>query len=85
MLPTMPIAAAKTYVQPGRSSEATTGLSENDSKIAALVPARHRARSRKMMYRASIRGRELSTSATMIGLTMKTAMMAAVAYARRGV
>ena len=36
----MPIAAAPRYAQPGRSTEATTGLSGIDPKIAALAPSR---------------------------------------------
>ena len=48
-------------------------------------PARISGALRKMMNRARSEVARLSTSATMIGLTMKTAMIAAVAYARRGV
>ena len=81
----MPTAAATMYAQPGRSSEATTGLSEIDPKIAAFVPSRMSAGLRKMMNRARSWVARFPTSATMIGGMMKTAMIAAVAYARRGV
>ena len=81
----MPTAAATRYAQPGRASDATTGLSGIEPKIAAFVPSRMSAGLRKTTIRAKSSLAWAPMMATMIGGMMKTAMIAAVAYARRGV
>ena len=78
-------AAVPTYSQPGRSSDVTTGLSGIEPKIAAFVPSSTSVGLNRTIARARSWFVRPPMMATMIGGMMKTAMIDAVAYARRGV
>jgi len=73
--------------QPGRFAAATLGLSGIEPKIAAFAPTRMSPGLRRTEARAmsAFPTPPWLRIATMIGGMMKTAMIAAIAYARRGV
>src|SRR5688500_9368813 len=77
--------AATMYAQPGRFAATIVGFGDTVSNTAAFTPSAMSLGLARTRTRAASPTASSAISATTIGGMMNTAMIAAVAYARRGV